>query len=154
MSSSATELAWRWYEWSALDADTLYAFLKLRVDVFVVEQACAYAELDGLDPRCRHLCGRDRDGRLLAYLRLLPPGLKRAEPAIGRLVVAAAGRGAGLGRAAMREGLRACAERHPGAAVFLSGQQHLQRFYESLGFRVISTPYLEDGIVHVDMLRE
>ncbi|MEW6169411.1 MAG: GNAT family N-acetyltransferase [Pseudomonadota bacterium] len=153
MSSSAPELAWRWYEWSALDADTLHAFLKLRVDVFVVEQACAYAEIDGLDPACRHLCGRDRDGRLLAYLRLLPPGLKRAEPAIGRLVVAAADRGAGLGRTAMHEGLRACTERHPGAAVFLSGQQHLQRFYESLGFRAISAPYLEDGIAHVDMLR-
>ncbi|MEQ1437789.1 GNAT family N-acetyltransferase [Fontimonas sp. SYSU GA230001] len=144
---------WRWYEWPELDADTLYAFLKLRSDIFVVEQNCAYPDIDGLDPQCRHLCGFDADGELRAYLRLLPPGLKNAHPAIGRLVVAAPARGRELGRRIMLEGLRACGLHYPGQAVFLSGQQHLQHFYESLGFRVISAPYLEDGIPHVDMLR-
>jgi ElaA protein len=146
-------VTWRWYDWSELDADTLYAFLRLRSDIFVVEQNCAYSDMDGLDPQCRHLCGFDTGGGLHAYLRLLPPGLKNAHPAIGRLVVSAAARGSGLGRRIMEEGLRECARRHLQAPVFLSGQQHLQRFYESLGFRTISAPYLEDGIPHVDMLR-
>lgn len=147
------EPTWRWYAWNELDPDTLYAFLKLRSDIFVVEQNCPYSDMDGLDPQCLHLCGYDADGELLTYLRLLPPGLKCAHPAIGRLVVARPARGTGLGRRAMTEGLRTCAEHHPGAAVFLSGQQHLQTFYQSLGFRPISEPYLEDGIPHVDMLR-
>lgn len=146
-------MIWRWHDWSDLDPDTLYAFLKLRSDIFVVEQTCAYSDMDGLDPQCRHLCGFDDNEHVQAYLRLLPPGLKNEHPAIGRLVVAASARGSGLGRRIMEEGLRECARRHPGASVFLSGQQHLQRFYESLGFRVISAPYLEDGIPHVDMLR-
>lgn len=147
------DLDWRWYAWRDLDCDTLHAFLKLRGDIFVVEQACAYADIDGLDPRCAHLCARDRDGRLLGYLRLLPPGLKTPQPAIGRLAVDRRARGRGLARALMREGLRECGARHPGFAVFLSGQQHLQDFYASLGFRAVSAPYLEDGIPHVDMQR-
>lgn len=147
------EPTWRWYAWNELDPDTLYAFLKLRSDIFVVEQNCPYSDMDGLDPQCLHLCGSDADGELLAYLRLLPPGLKCVHPAIGRLVVARAARGTGLGRRAMAEALNVCAQRNPGAAVFLSGQLHLQAFYQSLGFRPISEPYLEDGIPHVDMLR-
>lgn len=147
------EPTWRWYAWHELDPDTLYAFLRLRSDIFVVEQNCPYSDMDGLDPQCLHLCGCDADGKLLAYLRLLPPGLKGVHPAIGRLVVAQSARGAGTGRQAMIRGLRGCAEHYPGAAVFLSGQQHLQGFYQSLGFRPISEPYLEDGIPHVDMLR-
>lgn len=150
---SAHQPAWRWYAWNELDPDTLYAFLKLRSDIFVVEQNCPYPDMDGLDPQCLHLCGRGTDGELLAYLRLLPPGLKCVHPAIGRLVVAQSARGTGLGRHAMTEALRNCAERHPGTAAFLSGQLHLQAFYQSLGFRPISEPYVEDGIPHVDMLR-
>lgn len=146
-------LHWRWYDWSDLDPDTLYAFLKARSDIFVVEQNCVFSDMDGIDPQCRHLCGRAARGDLLAYLRLVPPGVKNAHPGLGRLIVVAQARVRGLGRAIMLEGLRACAERYPGEAVFLSGQQHLQRFYESLGFRPVSAPYLEDGIPHVDMLR-
>lgn len=146
-------MRWQWLTWPEFDPDTLYALLKLRVDVFVVEQNCAYADLDGLDPQCRHLVGRDAAGRVQAGLRLVPPGIKHAAPALGRLVVAAGLRGAGNGRALLREGLRGCALHYSGQAVFLSGQQHLQSFYHSLGFESISEPYLEDGIPHVDMLR-
>ncbi|SFF40814.1 ElaA protein [Fontimonas thermophila] len=149
-----TDVVFRWYDWHALDADTLYGLLRLRADVFIVEQQCAYADIDGLDPRCLHLCGHDTDGNLLAYLRLLPPGVKVPQVAIGRLVVHPSARGGGLGRRAMREALMQCAERYPGQSVFLSGQAHLQRFYASLGFAPISAPYLEDGIPHIDMLRK
>ncbi len=142
----------RWNTWAQFDPDLLYACLKLRSDIFVVEQQCPYSDMDGLDSQCEHLSARDTDGRISGYLRLLPPGLKSAEPALGRLVVAAPQRGTGLGRRLMLEGLQYCARRYPGQAVFLSGQQHLQAFYASLGFAPVSAPYLEDDIPHVDML--
>ena len=146
-------LDWTWHPWHALKPDLLYAFLKLRSDIFVVEQNCVFSDMDGIDPACEHLCGVDRDGRLLAYLRLVPPGVKSEQPGIGRLVVDASARNRGLARAAMLEGIRRCAERYPGRQAFLSGQQHLEAFYASLGFRTVSPMYLEDGIPHVNMLR-
>ncbi len=157
---------WRWYAWPQLDPDTLYTFLKLRSDVFVVEQNCVFPEMDGIDPLCTHLCGRDDQGRMLVYLRVVPVGVERTAhvlegeravmsdgPALGRLVVAERARGRGLARAAMEEGLRVCGFRHDGLPVYLSAQQHLQPFYASLGFTAISAPYLEDGIWHIDMRR-
>jgi len=136
-----------WHPWSTLTPDTLHDFLRLRSDIFVVEQNCAYADIDGIDPQCEHLCIRGSEKQLLAYLRLVPPGLKAPQPAIGRLVVAQAARKSGLGRTAMLE-------RYPGQDIFLSGQQHLEAFYSSLGFVTFTEPYLEDGIQHVNMLKK
>jgi ElaA protein len=147
------DLHWRWHGWHGLDPDTLHAFLKLRAEVFVVEQHCAYPDIDGLDPQCEHLCGFDAQGQLVAYLRLLAPGLKSPEPAIGRVVVARSARQHGAGRALMREGMRRCQERWPDQPVFIAAQEYLQRFYESLGFIAVSRSYLEDGIPHVNMRR-
>ena len=142
---------WRWFAWRELDPDTLYALLKLRSDVFVVEQNCVFPEMDGLDPRCEHLCGLDASGKVVACLRLLPPGLKYPEPSIGRLVVAPVVRKLGLGRVAMQKGIERCRTRFPGEPIVLSAQQYLEVFYGSLGFVTTSKPYLDDGIVHVDM---
>jgi len=146
-------LDWRWHSWRELDVDTLYECLRLRVDCFVVEQKCAYPEIDGLDPRCEHLTVREPGGPLLGYLRLLPPGLKGDEPALGRLVVRESERGQGLARAIVAEGIRACQARYPEHDIYISGQQHLEDFYRSMGFEVFSQPYLDDGIWHVDMLK-
>lgn len=147
------DLDWRWYEWSELDADALYDLLELRVDIFVVEQKCAYPELDGLDRRCEHLLLRNGQGLLLGYLRLLPPGLKSPQPALGRLAVVAASRGQGLARALALEGVRRCQARHPEQDIHIAAQVHLEAFYQSCGFEVDSKPYLDDGIWHVDMVR-
>lgn len=144
---------WQWQAWQALTPDALYALLQLRSAVFVVEQNCVFPDMDGRDPACEHLCGWDEDGALLAYLRLVPPGVRTPEVSLGRVVVAASTRGRGLGRAVMQEGLQRCAERHPGRPVKVSAQQHLETFYGSLGFGRVSAPYLEDGIWHVDMLK-
>lgn len=151
--TSNNEPGWIWSTWDMLSANALYDFLRLRSDIFVVEQNCAYADMDGIDPLCEHLCMRDSGQNLLAYLRLVPPGIKAPQPAIGRLVVAEPARKLGLGRAAMLEGIRRCGERYPGQAIFLSGQQYLEAFYASLGFVTFTDPYLEDGIQHVNMLR-
>ena len=142
---------WRWFSWRDLDADTLHAIFKLRSDVFVVEQKCAYADVDGLDPHCDHLCGATESGQLLAYARLLPPGVKYKEPAIGRVVVVPNARKHGLARRAMLESIQRCRARFPGQPILVQAQQYLQRFYGSLGFAPIGAAYVEDGIPHVDM---
>jgi ElaA protein len=131
-----------------LDAATLYALLRLRVDVFVVEQKCAYPELDGRDdePGTRHLW-LTRDRIPVAYLRLLAdPDAER----IGRVAVAAAERGAGHGARLMAEALTVVGNR----PCVLSAQSHLQGFYARHGFVVTGDEYVEDGIAHVPMRRE
>jgi ElaA protein len=143
---------WTWYRWSEMTPDVLYAALRLRSAIFVVEQDCVFPDMDGRDPACEHLCGWNAGGELLAYLRLVPPGVRTPEVSLGRVVVAASARGQGLGRAVMLEGLKGCGARFPGAPVKVSAQQHLEKFYGSLGFRTVSAPYDEDGILHVDMI--
>jgi ElaA protein len=148
-----TPVTWAWHAWAALTPDRLYSILKLRSDIFVVEQNCVYSDPDGRDPQCEHLCGEDAGGALRAYLRLLPPGTRTPQVSLGRVVVAPAARGSGLGRALMLEGLRRCAEQYPGEPVAVSAQQHLEKFYTGLGFGPAGEPYLEDGIWHRDMVK-
>ena len=134
-----------------MPATQLYAMLKMRIDVFVVEQNCAFGELDGKDPDALHL--RLMYGtELLACSRILPPDASGL-PSIGRVVVSPAHRGKRLGDRLMEASIDACLECFPGLAIALSAQSHLSRFYRSFGFAAISEDYLEDGIPHVDMLR-
>jgi len=145
-------LRWSWHAWGDLTPDVLYAFLRLRSAIFVVEQDCVFPEMDGRDPQCEHLCGWN-GAELTAYLRLVPPGVRTPEVALGRVVVAQSARGQGLGRAVMVEGLKRCAQRYPGQPVKVSAQAHLEKFYLSLGFRTVGAPYDEDGIRHLDMVK-
>ena len=132
-----------------LDAPTLYRLLKLRVDVFVVEQKCAYPELDGrdLEPETRHLWIEDGAGAPLAYLRVLrePDGAAR----IGRVVTAPHARGRGLAAALMAAALREIGDR-PSR---LDAQTHVAGFYARFGYRVAGEEYLDEGIPHVPMFR-
>lgn len=150
---TAAAPAWRWARFEDLGVDDLHDALALRVAVFVVEQQCPYAEVDGLDRHAWHLLGRDGAGQLQAYLRVLDPGCRHPEPSIGRVVTRPERRGTGLGRALLREGLAGCARLHPGLSNRIGAQQRLQGLYESLGWRAVGPAYLEDGIVHVEMLR-
>lgn len=129
----------------------LYAILKLRVDVFVVEQACPYPEVDGRDEDSLHVW-LEQDGEILAYLRVLDRGVESEYVAIGRVI--AARRRQGLGSEIMKAGIRVAQEHFHAEAIYLEGQVYAQGFYESLGFRQISEPYLEDNIPHIKMLRE
>ncbi|KQS80251.1 acyltransferase [Rhizobium sp. Leaf384] len=136
----------------ALSATDLYALLKLRVDVFVVEQTCPYPELDGKDASALHLRLLD-DGVLLASARLQPPADAQTPARIGRVVVSPDHRGKHLGHALMREAISACETAFGGAPIALSAQSHLRAFYASFGFEETSAEYVEDGIPHVDMAR-
>lgn len=129
----------------------LYAILKLRVDVFVVEQACPYPEVDGRDEGSLHVW-LEQDGQILAYLRVLDRGVESEYVSIGRVI--AARRRQGLGSEIMKAGIRVAQEHFHAEAIYLEGQVYAQGFYESLGFRQISEPYLEDNIPHIKMLRE
>jgi len=130
----------------SLDTATLYALLRLRVDVFVVEQGCAYPELDGhdLDPATVHMWATD-SGQVVAYLRLLaePDSVRR----IGRVCVAAEHRGSGLAGRLVTEALRLSAA----FPVVLNAQSHLTGWYERLGFAVSGPEFIDDGIPHVPM---
>lgn len=141
----------QWYEraFGELTIDELYAILAVRERVFVVEQQCFYQDADGLDPQCRHVWAALR-GAVVAYLRIIPAGVKYAELAIGRVLVAPEMRGTGLGKELMRRGLAVAGA----VPVRLSAQAHLDRFYAELGFRAVGDVYDEDGIPHVEMLRD
>ena len=130
-----------------LDAVTAYRLLRLRVDVFVEEQDCAYPDLDGrdLEPATVHLWIDDEGGEPAAYLRILaePGGAVR----IGRVVTAAAQRGRGLAAELVRHAVGLTAP----VPIVLEAQSNLTAWYEGLGFRVTGAPYLDDGILHTPM---
>lgn len=143
----------QWDEIDNLAPRALYAMLKLRVDVFVVEQKCPYPEIDGKDFEAFHL--RILDGEeLAASLRVLSPEQDGRPVKIGRVVVAPDYRGYKLGQRLMNEAVAFARSRFPDTAMELGGQSHLQKFYGSFGFAAISDEYLEDGIPHVDMRLE
>jgi ElaA protein len=145
-------LQWRFARMEELSGREWYEVTVAREAVFVVEQDCAFQDADGADPDCWHLAGR-LDGKLAAYCRIVPPGLKFAEPSIGRVLTTQAGRGTGAGRALMAEAIRRCEALYPGRAIRIGAQQYLERFYGAFGFATVSEPYDEDGIAHVIMLR-
>jgi ElaA protein len=131
-----------------LDAYTLYALLRLRAEVFVVEQECAYLDLDGLDTEAatRHLW-LERAGEVIAYLRILalPDGGRR----IGRVVVAKAARGEGLAARLMEAALEQIGDR----PCDLNAQSYLVDFYRGYGFAPVAPEFLDDGIPHTPMAR-
>lgn len=143
---------WRWSRFDDLGVHALYDALALRCRGFILEQG-PYLDPDGIDLQAWHLLGRDDGGRLAAYLRAVDPGVKYAEPSIGRVVTDPDRRGQGLGIALMHEGVARCSSAWPGRAIRISAQAHLQRFYQGFGFEPVGAAYLEDDIPHIEMLR-
>lgn len=144
---------WTWSRLEGLRVDDLYDLLALRSRVFVVEQNCVYLDPDGVDRQAWHLFGRDGAGVLQAGLRIVDPGVKYAQPSMGRVVTSPEARGSGLGRRIVAEGLARCDAVWPGRGQRISAQAHLARFYGSFGFEGVGLPYLEDGIPHLEMQR-
>jgi ElaA protein len=134
-----------------LDPVTLYRILQLRVDVFVVEQECAYPELDGrdLEPDAEQLWAEDGDAVLGTIRILVDDDALR----IGRVATAGAARGLGLASELMRRGVDRCAEIDPAKPIVLDAQSHLVDWYARFGFAVDGDEYLEDGIPHKPMRR-
>lgn len=153
------KITWRVEHYDSLDKEELYEILKLRAEVFIVEQNCHYLDLDGLDCHCHHVMGFTDDGKLVAYARILPEGVDPYElvgegdarhGGIGRVVVATAHRG--IGHELMEHAIDAY-NRVVGAEVpcIIHAQAHLKRFYESHGFVQSSGLCLIDNIDHIEM---
>ena len=138
-----------------LGKDQLYAVLRLRSEVFVVEQKCAYQDIDGQDLAgdTHHLMAWN-DNELVAYLRLLDPESQGGDVVIGRVIVSPAARGTGLGHHMMEEALERIEDIWPQTPIFLSAQAHLQGYYGRYGFVVAGEEYLEDDIPHIGMRKD
>jgi ElaA protein len=143
---------WIWSRFADLGVDNLYDALALRCRVFILEQG-AYLDPDGIDRQAWHLLGRDDADVLQAYLRVVDPGVKYAEPSLGRVITSAETRGTGLGRRLVAEGVARCSRAWPGQGIRISAQAHLAKFYGEFGFVAVGEPYLEDNIPHLEMAR-
>ncbi len=153
--SRGQALTWQCSPFSELAAFELYEAIGLRQSVFVVEQMCAYQDIDGRDPDAWHLLGwLDGSGSraLGGYARLFGPGVRYAEGCIGRVVIAPELRGRGYGRSLMSEAMCRMELIFSKAPIRLGAQMYLEKFYASFGFRAVSEAYEEDGIMHIDML--
>lgn len=144
-------MIWTWRRFADLGVDALYDVLALRCRVFVLEQG-PFLDPDGVDRHCWHLLGRDQQGALAAYLRVVDPGVKYKEASLGRIITAPEVRGRGQGRRLVAEGMARCAAAWPGHGVRISAQAHLANFYSAFGFLPVGDTYLEDGIPHQEML--
>ena len=146
-------LTWKTASFDALSLDELYKILQLRQEVFILEQACVYSDLDDKDQKSTHLMAWDGE-TLAAYTRLIPYGISYADAvSIGRVVVAKAFRGNGLGEALMRRSIEAIQNLFGNHILKIGAQQHLKAFYSRLGFEQTSEPYLDAGIMHIEMTR-
>jgi len=148
-------LQWTCIQFQQLNNHQLYELLKLRVDVFVVEQNCPYPELDDKDehPETRHLCVH-HNSKLLAYARLVAPGIRYTEASIGRFVVELSARKQGIGSSLLLKCLEEIHQTWPEHNIRISAQEYLQEFYEKFGFVKVTDRYLEDDIPHIAMLKE
>jgi ElaA protein len=151
-------MQWMLKKFEDLEPHELYAILQLRNLVFAVEQNCVYPDLDNRDQASFHLmcwsvpANKEEQPSLLAYTRLLPPGLAYDEPSIGRVVTATAARKTGLGRELMNRSIAQVHTLYGKQPIKIGAQLYLLQFYQSLGFLQTSEIYLEDGIEHVEML--
>lgn len=133
---------------SELTTRELFEIYKLRVAVFVVEQKCAYQEVDDIDSQAYHLWFKDDEG-IQAYLRLIPAGVARQEVSLGRVI--AVKRRCGLGTKIVAQGIRIAQEKLHAKEIVIEAQTYVRKMYESLGFVAESEEFLEDGIPHVRM---
>ncbi len=135
-----------------LTTPELYEILRLRSEVFVVEQNCPYLDMDNKDQKSFHLLYYT-DGELSAYTRLLPAGLSFNEVSIGRVVSSPVHRGKGLGKQLMEASIQACEELFGKSPIRIGAQHYLLKFYQSLGFKEEGALYDEDGIPHIEMVK-
>lgn len=146
-------MRWTTKKFDDLTPSELYAILRLRTEVFVVEQTCVFQDMDNKDQLSWHLMGWDND-LLIAYTRLVPPGVSYEFPSIGRVVTSPAARKTGVGKILMERSIGETARLFGKSAIRIGAQLYLKKFYSSFGFEQSSDIYDEDGIDHIEMTRE
>ncbi|MEY3178417.1 MAG: hypothetical protein RJB42_658 [Bacteroidota bacterium] len=146
------KIDWSLKKFEDLSALELYEILRLRSEVFVVEQNCVFLDMDDKDQFSQHLQGRI-DGQLAAVVRILPPGLAYDEPSIGRVVSSPKFRRKGVGIELMKTAIEKTISLYGAVPIKIGAQLYLKKFYESFGFLQCSETYLEDDIPHIKMIR-
>jgi ElaA protein len=146
------EIVWKCVPFQELSTEELYQILRLRSEVFVVEQQCIWLDCDNKDQESYHIMGW-QGKELYAYTRILPAGLAYQEISIGRVATSQKARGTGIGRILMQKSLDTVESIFGKQVIKIGAQLYLQKFYESLGFVQTSEVYIEDGIDHIEMLR-
>ena len=150
----SSEIIWSCLRFDELSTEDLYKILQLRAEIFVVEQDCAYQDVDDFDQGGLHVMGQlsgDDEAQLVSYSRLLSPGAKYEGASIGRVITKKSTRGGGVGKKLVLNSLAFCKKHWPGKVITISAQLYLQTFYMELGFETDSEPYDEDGIPHIRM---
>ncbi|MCF6213314.1 MAG: GNAT family N-acetyltransferase [Flavobacteriaceae bacterium] len=145
-------MTWLLKKFNELTTTELYAILKLRSEIFVVEQNCAYQDLDNKDQKALHLF-TEKKGKIAAYTRLFKPGDYYKEAAIGRVLITTSQRGVGLGHKLIEKSILELKRIYGNNPIKIGAQTHLKSFYEAHGFIQSSEEYLEDGIPHIYMIR-
>lgn len=143
-----------WIHYQSIEQFTpnhLYAVLKLRQEIFIIEQDCIYPDIDELDPHSEHLLLFDEKSELIGYLRIVPAGMKFQEVSLGRIIVDMSHRGTGLGKRIVKKGMELVLKKGEDS-IRIEAQHHLENFYSELGFKTTSKPYDVDGIPHIEML--
>ena len=146
-------LAWSTKKFEELSPGELYAILRLRSEVFVVEQTCVFQDMDNKDQFSYHLMGW-KNNELVAYTRLIPPGISYEQASIGRVVTAPAARSKGAGKLLMEKSIAVLENLFGKVPVRIGAQLYLKKFYSSFGFEQSSEVYDEDGIDHIEMIRQ
>lgn len=144
-------ITWTCKSFDELLPQQLYAVMRLRNQVFVVEQHCVFQDADNKDQASYHLMAWQND-QLVAYTRLVPPGMAYAEASIGRVVTDITARGSGIGRQLMQQSISTCKRLFGNGPIRIGAQLYLQGFYSSLGFVPTGGIYPEDGIDHIQMM--
>ncbi len=146
-------ITWILKPFDSLTVNELYAILRLRSEVFVVEQNCVFQDMDNKDQQCHHLMGW-KGNLLAAYTRLVPPGVSYEQASIGRVVTSPLARGGGLGKTLMEKSIEELTNLYGPGIIKIGAQLYLKKFYQSLGFKQIDDIYDEDGIDHIHMIKE
>lgn len=144
-------MTWTLKKFQDLSVFELYSILKARVDIFVVEQSCAYPEIDNYDQQAMHLFLKNNEN-LIAYVRILPKHTKYNEVSIGRVLVLKDYRFQGYATKIMQKAIHYIINEWQEQTIKIQAQHHLKNFYSSLGFKQISDVYLDDNIPHIDMI--
>lgn len=136
-----------------LTNNELYEALRLRAEVFIVEQDCVYQDLDGKDQKAIHILAK-KDQNLVAYARIFRGGDYFEEASIGRILVGFNARGTGIGKQIVSASERAIMKVYNENIIKLSAQSYLQKFYTEMGYKATGTEYMEDGIPHINMVKK
>ncbi|HMU68852.1 MAG TPA: GNAT family N-acetyltransferase [Chitinophagales bacterium] len=147
------QLFWKIKSFHQLNISELYGILRLRQEVFAVEQNCVYLDVDGKDQFCDHLFGVDDAGRVIACCRIVQPGTSYPEVSIGRVATHPEHRGAGYGKQVMDKAISFIEDRYGKVPVRIEAQYYLEKFYIDYGFEAVGDVYLLDGIEHREMVR-